>query len=211
MARSTSNPPRPRRAPQQERSRLMVDRILQAGSAVLIEQGYDGATTNRIAEAAEISPGSLYQYFPNKDAIIAEVVDRYTEQIAARVTAHLTTQIGKPDEARLARQTISVLLDAMDEQPELLRAVMEHTPRLGIGDKIAAFEQRVGEIAIAHMRLRAQPLGRAQTTIWLLVRTVEHLTIRYLLDRPPIDRDEFIEELSTLVFSYTQSQPNSPH
>jgi hypothetical protein len=44
----------------------------------------------------------------------------------------------------------------------------------------------------------------------LLVRTVEHLTIRYLLDRPPIDRDEFIEELSALVFSYTQSQANSP-
>jgi AcrR family transcriptional regulator len=188
----------------------MVDRILHAGSAVLIEQGYDGATTNRIADAAEISPGSLYQYFPNKEAIIAEVVDRYADQIAARVTAHLTTQIGMPDEARLARQTIGVLLDAMDEQPELLRAVMEHTPRLGIGDKIAAFEQRVGEIAIAHMRLRAQPLGRAQTIIWLLVRTVEHLTIRYLLDRPPIDRDEFIEELSALVFSYTQSQANSP-
>jgi AcrR family transcriptional regulator len=207
MTGSRSSNPRRRSAPQQERSRLMVERILAAGRAVLIERGFDGATTNRIAEAAGISPGSLYQYFPDKEAIIAEVVDCYADQIAARVTAHLTTQIGTPDEALAVRQTIAVLLDAMDEQPELLRATFEHTPRLGVGDKIAAFEQRVGEIAIAHMRLRAQPVSHSATASWLLVRTVEHLTIRYLLDRPPIERDEFIDELSALVFTYTQS-PN---
>jgi AcrR family transcriptional regulator len=186
----------------------MVERILAAGRAVLIERGFDGATTNRIAEAAGISPGSLYQYFPDKEAIISEVVDRYADQIAARVTAHMTTQIGTPDEAIAIRQTIAVLLDAMDEQPELLRATFEHTPRLGVGDKIAAFEERVGDIAIAHMRLRAQPASHSATASWLLVRTVEHLTIRYLLDRPPIDRNEFVDELSALVFTYTRSPSN---
>ena len=188
----------------------MVERILQAGSAVLIQRGYDGATTNRIADAAGISPGSLYQYFPNKEAIIAEVVDQYTDQIATRITAHLTMQIGEQDEARLIRETLDVLLDGMDEQPELLKAMIEHTPRLGLGDKIAAFEQRVGEIALAHLRLRAQPLDRAETTIWLLVRTVEHLTIRYLLDRPPIDRDEFLDELAALVLGYNQLPTEHP-
>ena len=163
MAGSRSSNPRRRSAPQQERSRLMVERIVTAGRAVLIERGFDGATTNRIAEAAGISPGSLYQYFPDKEAIISEVVDRYADQIAARVTAHMTTQIGTPDEAIAIRQTIAVLLDAMDEQPELLRATFEHTPRLGVGDKIAAFEERVGDIAIAHMRLRAQPASHSAT------------------------------------------------
>jgi AcrR family transcriptional regulator len=183
----------------------MVERIVAAGRAVLIERGFDGATTNRIAEAAGISPGSLYQYFPDKEAIISEVVDRYADQIAARVTAQMTTQIGTTDEATAIRQTIAVLLDAMDDQPELLRATFEHTPRLGVGDKIAALEQRGADIAIAHMRLRAQPAGHSATASWMLVRTVEHLTIRYLLDRPPIDRNEFLDELSALVFTYTQS------
>jgi AcrR family transcriptional regulator len=208
MAGARSSNPRRRSAPQQERSRLMVERIVAAGRTVLIERGFDGATTNRIAEAAGISPGSLYQYFPDKEAILAEVVDRYADQIAARVTAHLTTQIGTCDESTAIRQTIAVLLDAMDEQPELLRATFEHTPRLGVGDKIAAFEQRVGEIAIAHMRLRDQPASHSATASWLGVRTVEHLSIRYLLDQPPIDRDEFIDELTALVFSYTQSPSN---
>jgi AcrR family transcriptional regulator len=182
----------------------MVERILTAGAEVLADHGYDAATTNRIAEAASISPGSLYQYFPDKEAIIAEVVDRYTDQIAGRVTAHLTSQIGDPDEPRAARDVIGVLLDAMAEQTELLRAVVEHTPRLGVGNKIAAFEQRVGEIAIAHLRLRAVPIARAETTIWMAVRTVEHLCIRYLLDQPPIERDEFLDELISLVLHYSQ-------
>lgn len=180
----------------------MVERIVHAGSAVLIQHGFDGATTNRIAGVAGISPGSLYQYFPNKEAIIAEVIDRYADQIHTRVTTHLTEHIGNPDESEFFRETLGVLLDAMDEQPELLKAMIEHTPRLGIGDKIAAFERRVGELAVAHMRLRAQPLGRAKTRIWLQVRVVEHLAIRYLLDRPPIDREEFLDELSALVLNY---------
>jgi AcrR family transcriptional regulator len=209
MAAARSNVRRRRSTPQQQRSRLMVERILEAGRVVLIEYGYDGATTNRIAAAAGVSPGSLYQYFPNKEAIIAEVVVRYTDQITSRVSAHLTAHLGEPDESGNLRETLGVLLEAMDEQPELLRALIEHTPRLGLGDKIAAFEQRVGEIGLAHVRLRAQPLKHAGTTIWLLVRTVEHLTIRYLLDRPPIDRDEFVDELSALVLNHLLSQANS--
>jgi len=180
----------------------MVERILDAGKAVLIERGYDDTTTNRIAESAGISPGSLYQYFPNKEAIIAAVVDRYVDSISARVTAHLSTQIGEPEEPQRIQGTLGVLLDAMDEEPELLRAVVEHTPRLGVGTKITAFEDRVGELATAHLRLRSLPVGHARTTIWLLVRTVEHLTVRYLIDRPPIERDEFLRELTALVIGY---------
>ncbi len=63
----------------------MVDRILDAGQQMLIAHGYDGASTNRIAAAAGISPGSLYQYFPNKDAIAAAVIDRYSDDLSARV------------------------------------------------------------------------------------------------------------------------------
>ena len=56
---------------------------------MLIAHGYDGASTNRIAAAAGISPGSLYQYFPNKDAIAAAVIDQYSDQLAERVAARV--------------------------------------------------------------------------------------------------------------------------
>ncbi|MUM18522.1 TetR/AcrR family transcriptional regulator [Mycobacterium sp. CBMA271] len=180
----------------------MVERIVDAGRQVLIEHGYEGASTNRIAEAAGISPGSLYQYFPNKDVIIAAVVDEYADRITAAVTHELMEQVGRASDLHAVRRTLAVLLDTMSEQPELLRAMIEHTPRLGLGSKIADFERRVGELAVMDLRVRSSTSKHANARIWIAIRTVENLTIRYVLEEPAIDRDEFLDELVDLVAGY---------
>jgi AcrR family transcriptional regulator len=180
----------------------MVARIKDAGRQVLINRGYDGATTNLIAEVAGISPGSLYQYFPNKDVIIAAVIDDYTDDVARTVTSHLVEQLGARDEIDVLRRTLDVLLHAMERQPEMLRALIEHVPRLGLGGKITDFEQRVGELAMAHLRLRSATVEHSDTIVWIAVHAVEHLTIRYVLDQPPIDRNEFLDELTALLSGY---------
>lgn len=185
----------------------MVNRILDAAQKVLIERGYDGTTTNLIAKSAGISPGSLYQYFPNKDVIIAAVVGNYTDHIVRVVTTHLVEQVGKPDDLQVARKTLAVLLDAMSEQPELLRAMIEHTPRLGLDNKIVDFERSVGELALAHLKLRSESVQHADTFVWITVRAVEHLTIRYVLDQPAIDRDEFLDEVTALFGRYVGVEP----
>ena len=61
----------PRRRPRQARAQATVEAIVKATSRVLIEEGYDRASTNRIAHAAGVSIGSLYQYFPSKEALVA--------------------------------------------------------------------------------------------------------------------------------------------
>src|SRR3954471_17613134 len=79
-----------RRVPQQDRGQRRVDLILDAASAVIAEVGVDGATTNAIAARARTSVGSLYQFFPNKDAIVQALAVRYTsafEQLKDRVMA----------------------------------------------------------------------------------------------------------------------------
>ena len=76
----------------------MVDRILEAAARVLIAYGYDGASTNRIARAAGVSPGSLYQYFSDKDAITSAVVDRLAEEISVNVSAVFRTMAGRSAE-----------------------------------------------------------------------------------------------------------------
>ena len=70
-----------RRIPQQTRSQQRVDMILDAAADLFAEVGYESATTNAIAARAEISIGSLYQYFPDKDAILRALADRYLEQL----------------------------------------------------------------------------------------------------------------------------------
>jgi AcrR family transcriptional regulator len=65
----------PRKQPQQDRSRFMRDRILAASLRVLADEGALGFTTTRVADEAGISVGSLYQYFPNKHALVAAIHD----------------------------------------------------------------------------------------------------------------------------------------
>jgi len=73
---------KPRRLPVQKRSRERVERILDAASQLLTEQGYDSVKTNLIAKHAGVSIGSVYQFFPNRFAIINALAGRYREKIA---------------------------------------------------------------------------------------------------------------------------------
>lgn len=70
-----------RHRPQQARSRQTVDRILDAAADLIGELGYDSVTTNAIAERADVSIGALYRYFPDKEAILRALAERYVEQI----------------------------------------------------------------------------------------------------------------------------------
>ena len=60
-----------RKSPTQQRARVTVDGILEAAQLIISKEGYDYATTNHIAEIAGVSIGTVYQYFPRKEAIVA--------------------------------------------------------------------------------------------------------------------------------------------
>ncbi|MFI5718595.1 TetR/AcrR family transcriptional regulator [Nocardia sp. NPDC051750] len=182
----------------------MVRRIIDAGQAVLIAHGYEGASTNRIARAAGISPGSLYQYFPNKDAVIGAAIDRYNEEVSERVRAQVLANMTEPPEVALQR-SISALLDALGNQPELLRAVVEQTPRLSVGHTVVHFEDQIADLTRAALTLRGyRPHDDSDipTAAWMLVRTVEHLTVRYILDQPDIPRDAFLANITRMIHNY---------
>jgi AcrR family transcriptional regulator len=193
-----------RKTPRQQRSREMVERIVDAGQAVLIAHGYEGASTNRIAAAAGISPGSLYQYFPNKDAIVGAVIDRYHGAVIGRVRAEVVKGMAAPPDLAL-RLSIEALIDGLGEYPELLRAVVEHTPQLSGARTVANFESQMVELTGAALTLRnfELPAGAdIDTASWMLVRVVEHLTIRYVLDCPPISREAFLQNLIRMIRNY---------
>ena len=74
-----------RKKPKQIRSKLMFDSILEASTRVLEEVSFEKFTTNRVAEAAGISIGSLYQYFPNKQSILIELERIANDEMAANI------------------------------------------------------------------------------------------------------------------------------
>ncbi len=73
----------PRRSPKQERGQQRVDRILEAAAQEFARVGYEAATTNGIARRAKCSVGSLYQFFPNKEAVLYALTDRYRQRLRA--------------------------------------------------------------------------------------------------------------------------------
>jgi len=71
----------PRKSPRQARSQATVEAILDAAARVLVDRGYAATNTNLVAERAGVSVGSLYQYFPNKDALITALHSRHSLQV----------------------------------------------------------------------------------------------------------------------------------
>jgi AcrR family transcriptional regulator len=85
-----------RREPRQDRARRRIDAILEAAAAEFAEVGYEATTTNAIARRADTSIGSLYQFFPNKEAVLEALAARYEEQLRA-----LHDQVLNEETARL--------------------------------------------------------------------------------------------------------------
>src|SRR6185369_8903715 len=88
--------PRPRKRPVQARSQATVDAIVDAAARVLVRGGYGAFTTNRVAARAGVSVGSLYQYFPNKEALLAELKTRHVTQLERGLDAAMTRVAGAP-------------------------------------------------------------------------------------------------------------------
>lgn len=183
----------------------MVERIIAAGQAVLHRDGYEKASTNRVAREAGISPGSLYQYFPDKESILMAVVDRYADELSTQLTGVLADRLDLPG-PQLVRATLDGLLDVLSENVEFLRLVVQQLPGAQFRDKAAAVEQRIGDLVSTYLVLQ-RPRTRAPdpaTAAWILVRLVEHLTVQYLLETPAIPRDRFVDELSAMIVSYLE-------
>ena len=193
-----------RKSPQQARSRDMVERIVAAGRQVLVAHGYDAFSTNRVAAAAGVSPGSLYQYFPDKAAILDVVIDRYWDEVAERVAASLADRIGDTGPG-MVRATADALVSALEADPVVLRVVAEELPIGRNRDRRAALERRVRELATTYLAARPETSRRPAPAVaaWVVVLAVENLALRWVLDQPEaVSRDQLLDEMGALVAGY---------
>jgi len=85
-----------RKVPRQERARATVEAILEATAQVLLDSGIEALSTNKVAKRAGVSVGSLYQYFPNIDALIIALFERHHEKMQAMLQAHVAQSINQP-------------------------------------------------------------------------------------------------------------------
>jgi AcrR family transcriptional regulator len=116
-----------RRQPQQRRAQLTVDAILEAVVRILKREGFSALTTNRIAEVAGVSIGSVYQYYPDKRAIFIALHQRHIEQIDRIIGATLIEHAASPLDTFI-RAVVEAMIDAHTTDPELYELLQHEVP-----------------------------------------------------------------------------------
>ena len=133
-------PTKPRKNASQERSRATVDALIEATARILVREGFDKTSTNRIAEVAGVSVGSLYQYYPGKEALVAAVIDRHNQEIMRVVRSALAEVATQPIE-KAVRRLVAVAIEAHRIDPKLHRVLAEQIPRTGRLENVEAFNR----------------------------------------------------------------------
>jgi AcrR family transcriptional regulator len=197
----------PRKEASQERSRATVDALLEATARVLIKEGYDRASTNRIAEVAGVSIGSLYQYFPSKEALVAAVIDRHTEQVSQLTRDALVKVAARPIEVA-AREFVSIAIDAHRVNPRLHGVLSEQTPRVGRLENIEANQREGYALVRGYLEAHRDEIEVADPDLaaFVVVTVVEALTHAAVLRRPDILTREktrlFVDDVTRLLVGY---------
>ncbi len=194
----------PRKLPKQARSKATVDAILTAAARILVRDGFDKASTNRIAEVAGVSIGSLYQYFPSKDAIVAALMQRHVDDTIESVSEEFERVAAMP--LRDAAQSmVDLMLEAHAVDPELHRALMEQVPHGHTLDHAVAIEQQFVDLARAWLEAHADEVrpGNLALRAFVCVRAVEALTHGAVLHGPErLEDPEFAAEVTDLLVRY---------
>jgi AcrR family transcriptional regulator len=197
----------PRKHASQQRSRLTVEVILEATTRVLIKDGYDRASTNRIAAAAGISIGSLYQYFPGKEALVAAVSERHSQEVLELMRGALARVRASPIETAL-RELVSVAIDAHRVNPKLHRVLAEQVPRIGRLKNVESINESVFELVAHYLEEHRGELDVPDLDIaaFLCFTAVDALTHVAVLRRPDMLAGEktemFVNEVTSLVARY---------
>ncbi|WP_175900916.1 TetR/AcrR family transcriptional regulator [Burkholderia seminalis] len=181
-----------RKAPRQARSRATVDVIVTAGARVLDTHGWAGFTTNEVAEVAGVSIGSVYQYFPNKLALVDAIRRRHFDDVLAVLQrAHDR----RASAGRLVEGLIGDLIAAHRDHPSLHRALLDLPDPGGAKDAHDAFQKaylRRYALIVAACRGRAPVKADAMTAQVLssaLEGIVHNAARRGLLDDPTLKRE----------------------
>jgi AcrR family transcriptional regulator len=193
----------PRKEATQARAQATVDAILEATARILVKVGYDHASTNRIAAEAGVSVGSLYQYYPSKEALVAALVDRHVEEMFAVLLEKSAHLFSLPIEHAVA-EVVRTMVAAHAVDPKLHKVLVEQVPRIGRLERVEAIERETALMVRAYLEARQNELvvRDLELASFIVVGMIEALTHGAVLTRPELLGAAFVEEVTQAVVRY---------
>ncbi|KPK16500.1 MAG: hypothetical protein AMJ62_05355 [Myxococcales bacterium SG8_38] len=201
---------KPRKMPTQQRSKATVEAILAAAAQVFRRHGYAATTTDRIAQRAGVSVGSLYQYFPNKDAILVTLAERHIDAGFALVRLLLREALAEtPPLAAMLRRFVLAMIVLHEHEPELHRVLFEEAPLPSHVRR--RLRERENELASEVSRLlEAHPeacVRSPDVTAYVIVHTVDSLVHSFVLHPPKdIDADMMTNEAVRMLLRHLTAE-----
>lgn len=195
---------KPRKSPRQDRARATVDAIVQATAYILRKRGYAQLTTNAIAEKAGVNIASLYQYFPNKEAILAELLRRHAAEGRAKSLAVLRTGKGG-SLATNARRLIEGSLAEHSLDPVLHRVLTVEAFRLGLPHIATESDAALAEESARWVANTKRP--NAELALWIAKTAVHAVVHAAFVERPADAKNPgaLADELTRLVVGFLRA------
>lgn len=196
----------PRKQPRQARAVATVDAIFEATIQVLVSDGPRRLTTTLVARRAGVSVGSMYQYFPHKQALFYALNERYLVSLAERIEAACAVQHGAAV-GQMVEALVRTYWMAKMERPEVTRALYRSVAELDNEPLIAAFGQRA-DAATAAMLASAPDMSFTElSTVTLTLLSVIFGTVRSGFERElPAGQGEAVcEQLVLMCVAYLKA------
>ena len=203
----------PRKRATQERARVTVDALVEATARILVRDGFDLASTNRIADDAGVSIGSLYQYFPSKEALVAAVVERHNLQLMSVVHQAFVRAAPEPLETGI-RLLLTAAIEAHRIEPELHCVLAEQTPRSGALANVELFQRNAYGLFQSYLEERRNEIGTDDLDLatFICVTSIEALTHTAVIHRSDMLSEkrvqDFVEEAGRLIVGYLGPAPS---
>jgi AcrR family transcriptional regulator len=190
-----------------------VSVILDASVRIFEQEGAYAATTSRIAEVAGVSVGTLYQYFENRDAILAALQDREFERASAMLERVLAGSGGAPGRD-VARAVVQELFKLYRAAPALHRLLAVEGLRVTPTERVLAFDARAVGAIKAFFTFGGSVMRRnnVDAAAFVAYQAVRAVMLAYLLERPSgIDDPALTEELADLLERYLVETGDAGH
>lgn len=193
-----------RREPKQQRSRQTVEAVLDAVPRVLRRHGAKAITTNRVAEAAGVSIGSLYQYFPEKQAIFMALHDRHVDRVR-HVIERTMTHCTSASLEEFTRELVERLANVHSEDAELHAIVSVAVPVPEGADGFKSALQATFEQVISPAKQDRYAPRETERMLFVLPHMVEALVHGVAHQKQPISRERAKDEALRTVAVYLDS------
>ena len=193
-----------RKKPKQQRSRQMVDALIEATATAIVERGLEGVTTHHIADAAGVSVGSLYQYFDDKDALVEALVDKLANEIAQALLRLPMSQNGD------LRSNVSLIIQfgfgLLNSRDGLYLELVRNWHSLPTDRVMDILQRSFMDLSRVYFLKHYQnnPIHDLHVRIFIISNSVMFTMVRFIGQPQMMTQEEITRGLTDMVMGYLE-------